>query len=178
MRSTTLTMGPALGLTLLLAGCSPDDPGAGSTGTATTSADAGAAATTDGTATTQDGSSTLATGAPMTDEACAGFFQNVPVTLAERSERARAALEAGDVVDPASWAEVNLLKQRVETLVVDAEDETAALLERVNAPFEEASAAVLDDPEQSPGDAEITVPEIDVTDSAAAQEELLATCTG
>ena len=158
MRSTTLTV--TLGLTLLLAGCGTDQPTAADQATAT--AEAGSAGT----------------DAPMTDEACAGFFQNVPVTLAERSERARAALEAGEVEDPASWAEVNLLKQRVETLVADADGGTAALLERVNAPFVEASTAVLDDPEQSPTDAEITVPQIDVTDSAAAQEELLAACSG
>jgi uncharacterized protein YceK len=158
MRSTTLTV--ALGLTLLLSGCGTDE--------ATTAEQAGS---------TAEAGST-ATDAPMTDEACAGFFQNVPVTLAERSERARAALEAGEVGDPASWGEVNLLKQRIETLVEDADSETAALLERVNAPFDEASTAVLDDPEQSPTDAEITVPQIDVTDSAAAQEELLAACSG
>jgi hypothetical protein len=160
MRSTTLTV--TLGLTLLLTGCGSDEPTAEQTGS---TAEAGA-----GTGTSTD--------APMSDEACAGFFQNVPVTLAERSERARAALEAGEVEDPASWAEVNLLKQRVETLVADADAEIAALLERVNAPFDEASTAVLDDPEQSPTDDEITVPEIDVTDSAAAQEELLAACSG
>ena len=63
------------------------------------------------------------------------------------ADAARDALEAGSVADPASWGEVNLLKQRVEQLVDRADADQAALLERVNAPFVEASAAVLDDPE-------------------------------
>lgn len=162
-RTTTLTA--ALALALTLAGCSVKDSGS-TAGSATTAAGSTTATSTDDEA------------APMSDEVCAGFFQNVPVTLAERAEADRALLGTGDALDPAGFGEVNLLKQRVEDLVEVATGDQVALLERINAPFVEASAAVLDDPELSPTDAEITLPEIDVTDSAAAQEEFLATCSG
>ncbi|GAA5163754.1 hypothetical protein [Ornithinimicrobium tianjinense] len=166
MRSTVLTAA-TLGLTLFLAGCGADSTTAGSAGVdeASTTTAADDAAATSG-----------ATDAAMTDEVCAAFFQNVPVSLAERAEKDRALLESGETLDPASFGEVNLLKQRIEDL--GAEGDQGALVERINAPFVEASDAVLDDPEKSPTDAEITLPEIDVTDSAAAQEEFLASCSG
>lgn len=179
MRSTTLTA--ALGVTLLLAGCSAEANS--ETGTTTTTTEAGTdGASTDAGGATEDAASTDAAAgtaaAPMEDEVCAAFFQNVPVSLAERADAARTALEDGTVVDPASWAEVNLLKQRIEDLTADADADRTALLERVNAPFEEASATILEDPEKSPTDEEIILPEIVVTDSAAAQEEFLAACSG
>ena len=168
MRRIPLTAA-ALGLGLVLTACGTDadetTTGAGA-GTTQTAGDEAAASTgADGT-----------TQAPMDDAACAGFFQTGPVTLAERAEADRTMLEAGEVGDPASWGEVNLLSQRITDLVEEG-GEHAALLERVNAPFVEASDAVLDSDEQLPTDPEITVPEIDVTDSAAAQAELEAACT-
>jgi hypothetical protein len=166
MRRTTLTA--ALGLALVLTGCSAD----GDSGTQEPSAGAATdAATVDGGAATGDA-------APMSDPVCAGFFQTGAVTLAERAETDRGVLEAGDTLDPASWGEINLLSQRLVDLTEDASGDQGALLERINAPFVEASDAVLDDPEKTPNDPEITVPEIDVTDSAAAQGELETACAG
>ena len=173
MRRIPLTAA-ALGLGLVLTACGTDadetttGAGAGTTQTAGDEAAGDEAAASTG---TDD-----ATQAPMDDAACAGFFQTGPVTLAERAEADRTMLEAGEVGDPASWGEVNLLSQRITDLVEEG-GEHAALLERVNAPFVEASDAVLDSDEQLPTDPEITVPEIDVTDSAAAQAELEAACT-
>lgn len=170
MRRITLTAA-ALGLGLALTACGTDAdetaPGAGtSTSTSTAAGDEAAEST-----------STDVTQAVMDDPACAGFFQTGPVTLADRAQADRDLLEAGAVTDPATWGEVNLLSQRITQLVDAGGEDQAALLERVNAPFLEASAAVLDDDEQLPTDPEITVPEIDVTDSAAAQGELEAACT-
>ena len=189
-KSTTLAAA-TLAFGLALAGCSTDG---GSTTTTPAGNETGAgsttdAGTTDGAATddaagteaagsTEDAGSTGAAAAPMSDEVCADFFQNIPVTLADRAAANREALASGGVTDPASWGEVNLLKQRIDSLVEDASGDQKALLERINAPFMEASAAVLDDPDASPSDAEITVPEIDVTDSEAAQDEFLASCSG
>lgn len=169
MRRTTLTA--ALGLTLILTGC-----GTGGSGETTPGAgSAESAAQTDEAATTDDAAAQTA---QMSDPICAGFFQNGPVTLAERAEADRDVLESGAVLDPASWGEINLLSQRLVRLSQDASGEQAALVERINAPFAEASQAVLDDEDKSPTDAEIEVPEIDVTDSAAAQEEFQASCAG
>lgn len=178
MKRTTITA-TALVLGLTLAGCSvKDDATGGTTGTSTgTTAETPAATTEDAGTTDEAGATSEGEAAPMTDEACAGFFQNVPVTLADRADKARTALTDGTVTDPASWGEVNLLSQRIGALVEGAGD-NAELFERVNAPFLEASAAVLEDPDATPSDPEISVGEIDVEDSAAAQEELLAACSG
>ena len=114
----------------------------------------------------------------MDDPVCAGFFQSGPVTLAERAQQDRDVLAAGETLDPASWGEISLLNQRIAELAEQAEGDQAALLERINAPFVEATDAVLEDDDQSPTDAEITVPEIDVTDSGSAQDELETACAG
>ncbi len=169
MRRTTVTA--ALGLALVLAGCSGD----GDTGSGETTSGAAAQTAADGAAATGDAAGETAA---MADPVCAGFFQNGSVTLADRAQSNRDVLEAGDTLDPASWGEINLLSQRVVSLTEDASAEQATLLERVNAPFAEASEAVLGDEEKTPTDPEITVPEIDVTDSAAAQDELETACAG
>ncbi|MGO0577372.1 hypothetical protein [Ornithinimicrobium panacihumi] len=199
MKRTTLTV-TALVLGLTLAGCSTEDDTTAPTTDTTASQDAGsgddagasedAASTDDAGATgaagddagaSEDAASTGAAGAdaaPMADAVCADYFQTKGVPLSERADKARTALEAGDVGDPASWGEVNLLKQRIERLGEDASGDQAALLERINAPFVETSAAVLENEDVTPSDPEIEVPEIDVTDSRAAQEEFLASCSG
>lgn len=172
MRRTTLTA--ALGVALVLAGCSSD--GGDTTGTETAagqSAEDTAAGTDAGDA---GGEATEA--AAMDDPVCAGFFQSGPVTLAERAQQDRDVLAAGETLDPASWGEISLLNQRIVELAAQAEGDQAALLERINAPFVEATDAVLSDDDQSPTDDEITVPEIDVTDSGAAQDELETACAG
>ncbi len=170
MRRTTLTA--ALGLALVLTGCSADGDGGSQEPTAGAATDA---ASVDGEATTGDAAGETA---EMSDPVCAGFFQTGPVTLAERAETDRGVLEAGETLDPASWGEINLLSQRIVDLTEDASGDQGALLERINAPFAEASEAVLGDEEKTPNDPEIEVGEIDVTDSAAAQEEFQASCAG
>lgn len=175
MRRTTLTA--ALGLAIVLAGCSADGSGTGSTaddtagGTTSNTQDNGSS--TEG---TDGGQATQA--APMDDPVCAAFFQTGPVTLAERAVKDRDVLAAGETLDPASWGEISLLNQRIVELGGQAQGDQAALLERINAPFAEATDAVLNDKDQSPTDAEITVPQIDVSDAAAAQDELESACAG
>lgn len=171
MRRTTLTA--ALGLAIVLAGCSTDGSGDGSTAGGTTSTTEDSGSSTEG---TDGGQATEA--AAMDDPVCAGFFQTGPVTLAERAQKDRDVLAAGETLDPASWGEISLLNQRIAELGAQAEGDQATLLERINAPFVEATDAVLSDEDQSPTDAEITVPEIDVTDSGAAQDELESACAG
>ena len=181
MRTTTVTLTLALGLAL--AGCSTDSTDSGDGATDATTAEGAAAGTedagtTDAAGQTDSAAGTDAAEAPMDDPVCAEFFTDGAVKLADRAEKDRDLLESGETLDPASFGEVNLLAQRLRGLVESAEGDQATLLERINAPFEEASEAVLDDPDKDPTDAEITLPEIDVADAAAAQEELLAACTG
>lgn len=168
MRRTTLTA--ALGVALVLAGCSTGGSGDGSTTESTTSTESSAAEETDG--------QTTEAAAAMDDPVCAEFFQTGAVSLAERAQMDRDVLAAGQPLDPASWGEISLLNQRITELGAQAQGDQADLLERINAPFVEATEAVLSDEDQSPSDEEITVPQIDVTDSGTAQEELEAACTG
>lgn len=176
MRRITVTA--ALGLSLVLAGCSDD----GADETAAPAATEGSGTQTTGDAGTGEtdaagGTAGVADAAPMDDEVCADFFQHGAVQLAERAEADRTMLDDAQVGDPVSYGEISLLSQRLEGLVEDASADQALLLERINAPFVEVRDAVLDDPDQTVSDAEITVPEVDTTDSAAAQEELLTSCT-
>lgn len=181
MRKTTIALTLALGLALT--GCSTEDgatdtPAPATTAGEATSEESATEAPADE-ATTEDTAGTAGPeAAPMSDPVCAEFFQTTPVKLSDRAEADRTMIENGEVTDPVSFGEVNLLSQRIRTVIDSASEEQAALLERINAPFMEASAAVLEDPDASRSDAEITIPEIDVTDSAAAQEEFLASCSG
>lgn len=181
MRKTTIALTLALGLAV--SGCSTEDEGTDTPAPATTaeestSEESATEAPADE-ATTEDAAGTAGPeAAAMSDPVCAEFFQTTPVKLSDRAEADRTMIENGEVTDPVSFGEVNLLSQRIRTVIDSASEEQAALLERINAPFMEASAAVLEDPDASRSDAEITIPEIDVTDSAAAQEEFLASCSG
>ncbi|MCE0486750.1 hypothetical protein [Ornithinimicrobium sediminis] len=114
----------------------------------------------------------------MSDPVCEDVFGgNVP--LAERADTNREVMSTGDALDKAEYGEVNLLKQRLERVAEDASSDQAGLIERINAPFVEASSAVQDG-EVTPDEEtdEVTLPEIDVEDSAAAQDELEAACQG
>ena len=178
MRRITVTA--ALGLSLVLAGCSDD--GADETVTPAANEDSTTEdGTTENTEETGDAGAEETDGAadaaPMDDEVCVDFFQSGAVQLADRAETDRQMLDDAQVGDPATYGEISLLSQRIEGLVEDASADQAELLERINAPFVEVRDTVLDDPDQSVSDPEITVPEVDTTDSAAAQEELLSSCT-
>ncbi|MDO5740521.1 MAG: hypothetical protein Q4P07_10280 [Ornithinimicrobium sp.] len=160
----------ALSLPLALGACSTTDEPSTTPDTNSSAADS---STNDATQT-----SAPADAVAMSDEVCADFFQSGPVKLADRAEKDRAMLENGEVKDPATFGEVNLLRQRIRDLAATTDGDQAALLERINAPFVEASNVILDDEELSPSDAEISLPPIVVADSATAQEEFLAACEG
>lgn len=191
MRRNIPTVLAALSAAALVAACSPDDgevettdandtatqaetgaeeTGAQTAGSTEDAADTGAA--TDGTA---------ATGAVSEDPVCTGFFTATgsAQTLAERTDTQREAIDGGAVTDPVTYSEVTLLEGRIADLIdaEGADSENAALLERVNAPFEEARMAVTDGDAQDEEGA-ISLPEIDVADSQAAQDELEAACAG
>lgn len=178
MRGITLTA--ALGLSLVLAGCSDDGadetvtPAATEEGTTENTEETGDAGAEE---TDTAGGTADAAAAAMDDEVCVDFFQSGSVQLADRAEADRQMLDDAQVGDPASYGEISLLSQRIEDLTEDASADQAELLERINAPFVEVRDAVLDDPDQTVSDPEITVPEVDTSDSAAAQEEFLSSCT-
>lgn len=108
------------------------------------------------------------------DPVCDGFFAGQGTPLAERAGTQRDVVSSGEALDPVSYSELSLLQSRILSLAEDADVEQAALLERVNAPFTEVVDAVVE--AEARMDEEITVPEVDVEDSLAAQDELEAAC--
>jgi hypothetical protein len=113
----------------------------------------------------------------MADPACELFFtEGGP--LSDRADDARDALEAGEIVDGATYGEVNLLEQRIAAAAMDAPSDIGGLMEEVNAPFTEAVEAVNEGSVVDEETGEITLPEIDVQGSADAQDELETTCQG
>ncbi len=111
---------------------------------------------------------------------CEGFFEGTGTPLAERAENARTALSGGEIVDDATYTEVNALEQRITELGADAPTDLAALLEEVNAPFTAAvdevnTARAAEVPEgEEPGFPDLS--QIDVAGSEAAQEEFDTAC--
>lgn len=180
MRRTITTM-TALVAAVGLAACSPE----AETDTATdetTTVEETTEATEDETteeedATTDDAAATTEGGsAAMSDPVCEEFFMGQGQPLAERAGTTRDLLETGDPLDPVSYSELSLLQSRIEMLGQDASGDQAGLLERVNAPFTEVVDAVVADDARM--EEEITIPEVDVTDSADAQDEFEAACAG
>lgn len=133
---------------------------------ATETAAAGGAA--DDAAATSDGA--------MSDPVCQEFFEGMGQPLAERAGTTRDLLETGDPLDPVSYSELSLLQSRIDMLGQDASGDQTALLERINAPFTEVVDAVVADDARL--EEEISVPDVDVEDSAAAQQEFEAACAG
>lgn len=115
--------------------------------------------------------------AAMSDPVCEEFFGG-RVPLADRADMNRDMIAAGEIVDPATYGEVNLLKQRMDGLLEESSAEQATVLESINAPFAEASEAVQTGGAQDEETGEVTLPEIDVEASAAAQDEFEASCQG
>lgn len=114
-----------------------------------------------------------------TDAVCAGFFDGAR-PLADRTEDARATLEAGEATDVETYGEIALLKQRIDGVLMQDSEHTE-LLERVNAPFAEVVSDFQEaegnlDPEDPEADPYAELGSYDVADSAAAQDELASAC--
>lgn len=185
MRRTITTLA-ALVAAASLAACSTEDTAEESTAPADSPAaeettdedmETGTMDADDATATMDDAAATSgAAGAAMSDPVCADFFQGQGIPAAERADTTRDLLETGDPMDPVSFSELSLLQGRIDMLGQDASGDQSALLERINAPFTEVVDAV--GAEDTSMEDEITIPEVDVTDSATAQDEFETACTG
>lgn len=132
---------------------------------------------------TSDDESTPAASASQSPEqvTCEGFYEGTGTPLAERTESARTALSGGEVVDDATYTEVNALEQRLTELGRSAPADLTALLEDLKAPFTEAVAAVNEARAQAdPETGEVSFPDltqIDVAGSEAAQGEIDSACS-
>ena len=174
-----LTFLTALTAATALAACSgEDETGVDESSSAEPSSeessDDGAGQTGDGDAAqTSDAAGDAAAGI-SDDPICQGFFAGQGTPLAERTQTQRDVVAPGDDLDAVSYSEMTLLSGRLLSLADDADGEQAALLERINAPFQEVTDAVVEDGTRT--DDTIAIPEVDVADSAAAQDELEAAC--
>ncbi|WP_298888643.1 hypothetical protein [uncultured Serinicoccus sp.] len=108
------------------------------------------------------------------DPTCQGFFAGQGTPLAERAATQRDVVSSGDDLDPVAFSEVTLLSGRLMTLAEEADEDHAALLERINAPFEEVNDAVVEEGTRT--EDVIAIPDVDVSDSEAAQTELEEAC--
>ena len=160
-----LTMATVMSLAILTAACSAEDEDAGSTAeTASEQED------------TQD--QEMESGeegmAVADDPACQGFFAGQGTPLSERAATQRDVVGSGDDLDPVAFSEVTLLSGRIMTLAEEADEDRASLLERINAPFEEVNDAVVEEGTRT--EDVIPIPDVDVSDSEAAQTELEEAC--
>lgn len=184
-----LTFLTALSAATALAACSGDDEGsteetsaeqsseetssedaAGESEDGATSEDAAAGDA----AQTSDGAAGTAVAGISDDPTCQAFFAGQGTPLAERAQAQRDVIEPGDDLDAVSFSEMTLLSGRVVALADEAQGEQAALLERINAPFQEVTDAVIEDGTRT--EDTIAIPTVEVEDSAAAQDELEAAC--
>ncbi|WP_413451774.1 hypothetical protein AA0Y32_14355 [Georgenia phoenicis] len=134
-----------------------------------------------GSSTSDDESSPAATESLSPEQVtCESFYEGTGTPLAERAEAARTALTGGEVVDGATYTEVNALEQRITELGEDAPTEIAGLLEDVNAPFTETVAAYnAARAEADPETGDFPFPDlaqIDVAGSESAQAEVETAC--
>jgi hypothetical protein len=171
----------ALTATLALGACSDDseEPSDDPTAVEETVEDEGAEDTAGETGDGMESTGETEAAGSYADPACEEFFTEGG-TLADRAEAAREAISNGEIVDMATYGEVNLLKQRIDATASDAPEDISALLLEVNAPFAETVDLVNEGSEDvlDPESGAITLPEIDVEGSAAAQAELETACEG
>ncbi|WP_299519482.1 hypothetical protein [uncultured Serinicoccus sp.] len=159
-----LTMATVMSLAVLTGACSAEDEDAGTTPESSQEESAG-----------DDAASSGEEGMAVSDDpACQGFFAGQGTPLAERAATQRDVVGSGDDLDPVAFSEVTLLSGRLMTLAEEAGGDHADLLERINAPFEEVNDAVVEAGTRT--EDVIEIPEVDVSDSEAAQTELEEAC--
>lgn len=178
MRRTITTL-TALVAAASLAACSPEtetETTAEETSVAEETTEASTSEAAPETAATTDDAGATDEAAGTADAVCTEFFETQGIPVAERATTTRDLLETGDPLDPVSYSDLSLLQSRIEMMGEEASSDQAALLERVNAPFTEVVDAVV--AEDARMEDEITIPEVDVADSQAAQDELESACAG
>lgn len=113
---------------------------------------------------------------------CEAFYEGTGTPLAERAEAARVALESGQVVDDATYTEINALEQRLRELTRDAHPEMVPVLAAVAGPFTSAVTEVNEAREQEAPEGEAPafpdLSTIDVTESSSSQQTLQELCSG
>ncbi len=184
-KTPTMLLTAALALSLGLAACSTEEPDAttptgGNIGTTSDTGATSSAAGDDGatsSAAGDDSATTSAAAGGYAEGACTEFF-TTGGPLADRAEQARAAIDAGEVVDAVSLDQLVLLQSRIADLEEDADPEVATLLTAVNEPFTAAYDAFAAGDAVDAESGEVTLPELDTEASAAAQAELETACQG
>lgn len=168
MKKTSL-LALALSATVVLGACSSEEEPSDDT---TAAQDGGS----DEAGASDDAAGESGAAGSYADPACEEFFEEGG-PLADRADAARDAIGNGDIVDMASYGEVNLLKQRIDATASAAPEDISGLLLEVNAPFAEVVDAV-NEGSVVDEDGAITLEDVDVQGSADAQAELETACAG
>jgi|GEM_PF-6515360 len=170
-----LTMATVMSLAVFTAACSAEDEDASST--PDSAAQEESAEAQGGSESGEDAAASGTEGMSVSDDpVCQEFFVGQGTPLSERAVTQREVVSAGDDLDPVSLSEVTLLSGRLTALAEEADEEQTALLERINAPFQEVNDAVVEEGTRT--EDVIAIPEVDVADAEAAQGELEQACAG
>lgn len=175
MKKTSL-LALALSATVVLGACSSEEEPSDDTTAAQDGGSDEAGASDDAAGGTDDAAGESGAAGSYADPACEEFFEEGG-PLADRADAARDAIGNGDIVDMASYGEVNLLKQRIDATASAAPEDISGLLLEVNAPFAEVVDAV-NEGSVVDEDGAITLEDVDVQGSADAQAELETACAG
>ncbi len=108
---------------------------------------------------------------------CTGLFEGA-APLADRAEAGRSLISAGGVLDTAQYDEIAALQVLLGGLATEGSSEQARAMEQLNEPFLQVTDSVTSGGAQDPATGEVTLEQIDVSGSAAAQDQLDASCQG
>ncbi len=111
------------------------------------------------------------------DAACTGLFDG-EAPLADRAEAGRSLISAGGVLDAAQYDEIAAVQVLLGGLATEGSGEQARAIEQLGEPFVQVTDSVDNGAAQDPETGEVTLTQIDVSESAAAQDQLDASCQG
>lgn len=90
----------------------------------------------------------------------------------------RGLIAIGETIEESEFEQISTLRDRLAALATEATAEQARAIEQLNEPFVQAVDAVESDEGQDPASGEIVLPQLDVSGSNAAQDELALACEG
>ncbi len=116
--------------------------------------------------------------AQMSDEVCIAYFEGA-APLAGRAQDTLLLVERGSesTLTALEYQEVDVLAQRLEELAATGEDEQAALIESINAPFTQVQGAASGDGGEQGDSGEVSYDSIETEESEQAQAEFSETCS-
>lgn len=186
MKKTTAIV--ALGLVLSAAACTTEDPtppGELVEGAASTDRVGDVAEQSVGPA-LGDGEQASATGEDPADFAepepgaepiCVELFEG-DAPLIGKIGPDRGLIAIGETIEESEFEQISTLRDRLVALAAEAPAEQSRAIEQLNEPFVQAVESVESGGGQDPESEEIVLPQLDVSGSTAAQDQLALSCEG